>query len=449
MARTSGEVIAGRYRLDRLLGQGGMGQVWSATHTVTRRRVALKFLRGAADPSSTRRFLREARAASAVEHPNVVAIHDLFALDDGTPLMVMDLLVGETLGDRLRREQVLSLSEVTRLISQVVSAVGSAHELGIVHRDLKPDNVFLTESGDVKVLDFGIAKLFAPGEPHTAETETADGVAVGTPCYMAPEQSFGEREIDHRADIWALGAMLYEALSGGRPVEGENVGQVVKRLLEDRITPIEALIPDLPGDLSRMIGRMLERKRDDRPSDLREVAATLASHTDIEVPVIGAWQSRELPPVDAGQADPTPPRQTPLAAPASAGSRRRATVRALLVAVAIAGIAALGLLYEGRHRGSAPMASEPEIGPGAPVGSREPEPPIVSAAAGAESPPLLERTLEASSKRPAPTRKPEPPTGAAPHTSSASPSPVPEPSTPLPAPTKTTKPSGLVEEPPF
>jgi eukaryotic-like serine/threonine-protein kinase len=424
--RASGEVIAGRYRLDRVLGQGGMGQVWCATHTVTRRRVALKFLRGAVDPAATRRFLREARAASAVEHPNVVTIHDVFALEDGTPLMVMDLLLGETLGDRLRRDQSLSPSEAARLMLPVVSAVGTAHELGIVHRDLKPDNVFLTADGDVKVLDFGIAKLGGSGE--LTETQTADGVVIGTPCYMAPEQGFGERDIDHRADIWALGAMLYEVLSGGRPVEGENIGQIVKRLLEDRITPIEALVPDLPDDVAGMIGRMLERKREDRPRDLREVAAALSKHADVDVPSFGGWRSRELPPLDDRVVDGAH------ALPASGGTRRAATVGVLLVAALIAGAVALSLLPAKPQPSAAPDESD------TPLSVSEPEPKAAALTVAAEPSPTAEPMTTAAPRR-APARKPEPQKLEPPPPSTSAVAP--------PAPAKTNKSGGLVEEPPF
>ncbi len=290
-----GTLVAGRYRLDRLLGQGGMGAVWAATHTITRRHVALKFLKGPAQarPELRRRFLREARAACLVEHPNVVVIHDVFEEDDETPVMVMDLLEGETLGARLAREGALSLEEAALLLLPVVSAVGTAHARGIVHRDLKPDNIFLVakeaEKNRVKVLDFGIAKLLAPDDrTGTADVATDTGVVLGTPCYMAPEQSFGEKDIDHRADVWALGAILYELLSGRRPLDGDNLGQVLKQLVNKGIEPLASLAPELPDDITALVERMLARNRDDRPADLREVAEVLGKHTEVKVPSFGA-----------------------------------------------------------------------------------------------------------------------------------------------------------------
>ena len=145
-----GKLVAQRYQLEKLLGEGGMGAVWSAVHVVTKKRVALKFLKAnaASSPLHVRRFLREARAASAVRHPNVVAIHDVVELENGSPVMVMDFLVGESLAQRLERQKLIPLPELASLLLPVISAVGTAHSMGIVHRDIKPDNLFLEQGGD-------------------------------------------------------------------------------------------------------------------------------------------------------------------------------------------------------------------------------------------------------------------------------------------------------------
>jgi eukaryotic-like serine/threonine-protein kinase len=293
-----GTVVAGRYRLDRLLGQGGMGVVWAATHTITRRSVAMKFLRGPAHarPEMRRRFLREARVASAVKHPSVVEVHDVFELDDETPVMVMDLLVGRTLAERLDSEGILSLGDTASILLPVVSAVGTAHARGVVHRDLKPENIFLaqTDEGriDVKVLDFGIAKLAnMDGEAVMQSQLTGTGSLLGTPCYSSPEQLFGEREIDHGADIWAIGVVLYECLSGQLPVYGENLGQVLKVMTTGHIVPIEHLVPGLPDDMVLLVGRMLSRPREDRPSDMREVLDVLKRYSTVPVREFGAAKS--------------------------------------------------------------------------------------------------------------------------------------------------------------
>src|SRR6185295_14086214 len=185
-----GTVVAGRYRLDRVLGQGGMGVVWAATHTITRRGVAMKFLKGPAHarPEMRQRFLREARAASAVKHPSVVEVHDVFELDDETPVMVMDLLSGETLAQRIETLGKLSLDELATILLPVVSAVGTAHARGIVHRDLKPENIFLSVNDEgkteIKVLDFGIAKLSNADSDVLVQSQlTGTGSMLGTPFY--------------------------------------------------------------------------------------------------------------------------------------------------------------------------------------------------------------------------------------------------------------------------
>ncbi len=299
MELTAGCLIAERYQLDRLIGEGGMGVVWSATHLLTRKVVALKFLKGAS-PEHTKRFLREARIAGMLGHPNIVAVHDVLQLpDDGTPMMVMELLHGESLEARLRRGAI-PLGELATLMLPVVSAVGSAHTRGVVHRDLKPDNIFLARSPgghpqtpgadvEVKVLDFGIAKLTATeGDAASTSGLTQTGAVMGTPYYMAPEQVFGEKNVDQRVDVWALGVILYECMSGRRPIEGDNFGQIFKNIAMGDIAPLESWVPGLPGDVNSLVGRMLSRDRSQRPEDLREVFAVLSRHAGVSVPTFGA-----------------------------------------------------------------------------------------------------------------------------------------------------------------
>ena len=287
-------VVLGRFRLDRLLGEGGMGVVWAATNTVTLKPTALKFLKPAhaADPRVRARFLREARAACAVRHPNVVEIHDVLELDDGAPVMVMDLLDGETLGHRLDREQSIPLADLVAILLPVVSAVGTAHAHGVVHRDLKPDNIFLVRNADgtqaVCVLDFGIAKMTSADgvDPETGGL-TGTGAMLGTPYYMSPEQIFGERDIDHRTDIWALGVILYECIAGARPTQADNIGQIFKIVTTDGIRPLATVAPSVPADVADLVGRMLTRDKALRPSSLREVRAVLEHYGDIRVNTFG------------------------------------------------------------------------------------------------------------------------------------------------------------------
>jgi serine/threonine protein kinase len=282
----AGDLVAERYRIDRLVGRGGMGVVWAATDLRTNAAVALKMLRLHASGRTDLklRLLREARAAMAVEHPNVVRVHEVFeTADDETPVVVMDLLEGETLGAKLAREERLDVKETATILNSVVSAVCAAHDRGVVHRDLKPDNIFLARSAagvDVRVLDFGVAKLTGSDEDTGASTSiTHPGALVGTPSYMSPEQCCGEKDVDGKADVWSLGVILYECLSGGRPIEGENVGQVVKQLMSQGITPLRRVAPDLPTELTRLVEYMLVRERKHRLGDLREASRVLTVHS--------------------------------------------------------------------------------------------------------------------------------------------------------------------------
>ncbi|HZJ63667.1 MAG TPA: serine/threonine-protein kinase, partial [Kofleriaceae bacterium] len=270
----AGAMIGARYRLERRLGEGGMGVVWAAVDLTTGAAVAMKLMKAADDPDARRRFAREGRAASAVRHPNVVRILDVLELDDGMPVIVMELLEGESLRDLLAREPRLALGALADIAVPVVSAVGAAHALGIVHRDLKPENIFLAHSGGarvVKVLDFGIAKLTSLDGEAMRSTGLSTGAVIGTPAYMAPEQVFGEKDLDHRADIWALGIVLHQCLAGALPTAGDNVGQVLKNVLAKPFAPLDEIAPDVPPEVAQLVERMLARERAERLADLREV----------------------------------------------------------------------------------------------------------------------------------------------------------------------------------
>ncbi len=258
-----------------------MGAVWAAEETGTGRRCALKLMKDAAGhPEARRRFLHEGRAASAVRHPNVVGILDVLEPEGSPPAIAMELLEGEPLRALLGRARRLPLAELTEIVVPVVSAVGAAHALGIVHRDLKPENIFLVRgaAGElaVKVLDFGIAKLTALDGEAMRSTGITTGAVLGTPMYMAPEQVFAERDLDHRADIWALGIIVYECLSGVCPTAGDNVGQVLKHVVARPFEPLGQLVPELPEEVSRLVARMLARDPSHRPSDLNEVLEIFA-----------------------------------------------------------------------------------------------------------------------------------------------------------------------------
>ncbi|HVY48578.1 MAG TPA: serine/threonine-protein kinase [Minicystis sp.] len=280
-----------RYRIDAVVGVGGMGTVYRATRLDDGQVVAVKGLHHhvAKKLEHQKRFLREARAAMAVDHESIVRVYEVFEHDDA-PMLAMELLVGESLEAVLVRERRLSLERAARVLVRVTSAVGTAHALGIVHRDLKPDNVFLVDGDDtrVKVLDFGIAKLTAT-EGAAAETAalTRTGALIGTPFYMSPEQAFGEKRIDQRADIWSLGIVLYRCLSGVLPTYGASFADVFRAVVSGEFAPIERLCPGLPSDVAALVARMLQRSPGDRPWDLREVHAVLERHAATKAPAFG------------------------------------------------------------------------------------------------------------------------------------------------------------------
>ena len=275
----SGDVLAGRYRLERLLGEGGMGFVWEARQLTTDKAVAIKVLKSQ-DGADTARFLREAKVAAALSHRNIIQVFDFWETEGKGPVfMVMELLHGETLAERLERVGPLPIEQVLALVAPVASAVRAAHARGVVHRDLKPDNVFLARVADsdapeVKVVDFGLAKPFLVTVGATALTQT--GSVMGTPYYMAPEQVYGEKDIDGQADVWALGVILYECATGIKPFEGENFGQIFRRVTHGIYKPLRELLPNVPAALESLVTRALSHDKDKRPT-MAEVHDTLAS----------------------------------------------------------------------------------------------------------------------------------------------------------------------------
>lgn len=269
-----GDVVAQRYVLDHQVGEGGMGVVWAARDLVTERAVALKMLK-VETPELTRRALREAQATASIGHPNVVEVHDVLTPKDAPPVLVMALLSGESLDRLLARRRTLSVAETVALLLPLVAAVRAAHARGVLHRDLKPQNVFLARDGAspdavVMLMDFGLAKLVG----QDVETLTRTGAIVGTPHYMAPEQLYGDRDIDRRADVWAIGVIAHECLTGRRPLEGGSYAQLVRNATRRAWTPLAEHLPDAPRTLTALVDRMLSHERDDRP-ELAAVHAAL------------------------------------------------------------------------------------------------------------------------------------------------------------------------------
>lgn len=289
-----GQILDSRFQIQREVGRGGMGIVWAATRIDDGTRVALKTLNTAVsgNAAARRRALREARAGMALRHPNVIDVHEVFEIGDpmgnsdaAFPVLVMELLDGETLAARLRARGQLSLAETASLFVPVSSALERAHARGVIHRDLKPENLFVVRRADgtetPKVLDFGVAKFHGPDWQRSASI-TARGRPVGTPRYLAPEQLLPNREVGTPADVWALGVSLYECLSGIRPIEGDSPDEVFDSVIDGAITPLECVALTVPSDVSSLVGHMLRREPLQRPSAV-EVRLVLERHTDVRV----------------------------------------------------------------------------------------------------------------------------------------------------------------------
>jgi serine/threonine-protein kinase len=276
-----GEVLAGKYRIERVLGMGGMGVVVLATHLQLDERVAIKFLLPNAlqMPEAVARFAREARAAVKIKSEHVARVTDVGTLDTGCPYMVMEYLHGRDLAQLVQDQGPLPIEQAVDCLLQACEAIAEAHALGIVHRDLKPSNLFLIHRADgsacVKVLDFGISKTtgMAGSGPDLGMTRTT--AVMGSPLYMSPEQMASARNVDVRTDIWALGAILYELCTGQVPFAADTMPQLCQMVLQEPAPPIRSRLPLAPEGLENAILRCLEKTPSNRYSNVAEFAAAL------------------------------------------------------------------------------------------------------------------------------------------------------------------------------
>ncbi len=271
-----GAVLLGKYRVERILGQGGMGVVVAVRHIELGQLYAMKFLLPTAvgNEESHERFVREAKAAARLTSDHVVRVQDVGRMDNGAPYMLMEYLEGCDLKALVARHGPLSVEDAVTDVIQVTEAIAEAHALGIVHRDLKPANLFLARRRNtacVKVLDFGISKQMDPQGVDLTNTSAT----LGSPLYMSPEQMAKSKLVDARTDIWALGVILYELLAGTSPFRGDSIYEVTSRVLQDEPTPLRELRADVPTNLEALISKCLRKRREERFQSVEELRAEL------------------------------------------------------------------------------------------------------------------------------------------------------------------------------
>jgi eukaryotic-like serine/threonine-protein kinase len=443
-------IVAGKYRLTRMLGRGGMGSVWEGIHATLGTRVAVKFIDAehAESPEARHRFENEARAAATLRSKHVVEVYDHGLMEDGRPFIVMEFLEGEPLDKRLDRVERLPARDTARIVSQICRALSKAHAAGIVHRDLKPDNVFLVwddeDGSDVaKVVDFGIAKFTDSKRPASA---TRTGSVLGTPYYMSPEQARGLRTVDFRSDLWSVGVIAFRCMTGHLPFEGEAVGDVLVKLCTAPMPVPSQLVNDLPPGFDAWFARALTREPEGRFQSASELGTSLAAVCGLSVqtslaadggsspnlhvriapaatPFVGVTPfGQTTPSAQIGRAQITgaPITQTP--APVQAKSSKGGLIAGAITLVFLAaiGVGVLANVLSGK-----PDPSVREVG----TGDNKPEPvapklaePIPPAAVKPPDPPVIMPTTSApvATQKPvtAPIRRPGRPGKAKPHGSS-------------------------------
>ncbi|MET0389370.1 MAG: serine/threonine-protein kinase [Polyangiales bacterium] len=383
-----GDVLGGKYRIERELGSGGMGVVYEVTHLVmTKTRFAIKWLLPLAnDADAARRFRREARISGAIRHPHVVEVYDV-NIDDSGSYMVMELLEGESLAGRLSRTGSLPVAEACKIAIQCAAGVAAAHAAGVIHRDIKPANIFLcrdplTNAVHPKVLDFGVSRVVAVAETNADTTHTR-GTVVGTPAYMSPEQ-LRAADCDARTDVYALGVTLYEALAGQRAFNASSEVDLVVKIVTGAVPPLETL-RRLPAGLSDVVMKAMHRSAEDRYATITELAQALAPFAEVA--------ARDQEPSAAAN---DPSSQQP-----SAASKTRWAWWLAAVVIAAAAIFTLTARYTTRPEG-APLV-RPAPPPSAATQTHGPAATELAAPAATHDPPGPGPTPDTLSKTQPPT----------------------------------------------
>lgn len=422
----AGLVVAGKFRLDACIGQGGMGSVWSATHLGLGNQIAIKLISRefARSPDALRRFDAEAKAAARLQSRHVVQVYDHGTLEDGSPYIAMELLSGESLQQRIDRTGALPLDETVHILAQCCKALGRAHAFGIVHRDIKPDNIFLARSPDedgyiVKILDFGVAKMAVGGGDQST---TKTGAVLGTPLYMSPEQARGQRNIDHRSDLYSLGVVAYTMITGRIAFSGESFGEILLKICAEPLPSLQAAA-NVPASLDRWFQRVCARDPEHRCASAQEFVESLRTATGMfgsSSPGTGAPAGAASGMGSAGvartQADTGSEWRLPPAAPAqslaeanvsisAAGLPRRPRGLALAAVAAVAGLAVGAAAFLAMpRRGGAPSGDSSHATAAA---SATPAPPSAVLAPAPPTPPIT--TLAPPSAGPSSSASPMPP----------------------------------------
>ncbi len=392
-----GDVIGDKYRLDRLVGEGGMGVVYAATHLPLAQPVALKVVRP--DPSNrataTTRLVREARMVASLTSEHVARVQDVGTIADGTPYLVMELLSGATLQAIVSEQGALSVSEASEAIIQACHGLGDAHSHGIIHRDVKPSNLFRTFDGSgaprVKVIDFGVSKA-SQGVDDANMLETKTGTLLGSPPFMSPEQIQTASDVDARTDVWSLGVVLYFLVSGKRPFEAQSLLDLMTLIAYEKEASLRTRAPSVPAGFEQVVDRCLQKRRDDRFSGVAELAEALVPFAPGRTHALAARVARVSPswpgpaalpaPIEAGG---TITRTVTAAEPADGstvggistqgtqrnpGRRRWAKAAALALGGAIAVAATVGFSRRERAGEPAPIPASsfaPRIPPTSPA----------------------------------------------------------------------------------
>jgi serine/threonine protein kinase len=371
-----GTTLDGKFRIERALASGASGDVYEAIHLGLGSRVAVKVLRRGIPETLTirrKRFVREARVAARIQSDHVVRVFDIVAPEDGLTYIVMELLVGETLGERIRRIGALSAAEAVDYILQATKPLALLHDEGIVHRDVKPSNVFLARDADgkerIKLLDFGVAAFQQPVARDQSSITFTDAI-VGTPRYMAPEQVRASKSVDARADVWALGVTLYELLAGSPPFDGQTVLAVLNQIETQEPRKLAERQPGIAPELAAVVHRCLAKDPAGRPADARALGEALT-------PFTGERSRRHSDPLDLSLSDENVEVvQTVLSLRARLGPRGTRAALAALVVVGL--VATVALVATRGPRGARDPGAVSDTT--APKGSTWPDAPHTSAA---------------------------------------------------------------------